>query len=551
MSKQKSPDSPGVRLGLARWLRGPDQNGKADKTLARDLGLEAGKAPLRATLEELTPDASTTPPAADTIAKAFQMQLDLLRQSLGLTTAALLWADAEGRQLHLRGIATVRSDIAPGPFPAGSGITGALTGEQEEVAVAPVKEHFAALPYYRGSRGVGSLCALRLPAADGGPLAILCVDRTSASPWRESERLALRLATRRLALDVEMARQMQAIDSERQMMRRVCIGLRELNNALGLSSAFAATTRAVKALVAADFVGISLVEGDGHRTVHADGRHAERLLGVEFPLDQGLVAQALKFNTILPENGAYRGHCPVFSQHHLFTDCPSLFIVPLRKEEGNPIGVLTVASRTPKIFNRGSREMLELIATQVATKIDLARSHDQINHLATTDSLTGLANQRAFRHGLELMLHRARRQEIPLSLVLCDVDHFKAINDSYGHPFGDKVLKEVATALGDTIRVVDLAARYGGEEFALILEGSDLASAHQVAERLRQRVAGITLPHGGQQVGVTISLGLAAYPRHGNDIPTLIERADQALYQAKQSGRNRTVCWTGPNARTG
>ncbi len=542
--------SSGLSLLKGRVRREAEARGSIAQDFDFDLNDARQKEPVPS-LEKLEPETAEPLSAVEKLAEGFHLQLEMLHQSLGLTTAALLWIDRSQRNLHLRCLISDREDIQPGPFPLGSGITGALLGEQGEVALAPVKDHFPGLPYYRHSRGVGGLLALRLPTSgseDQPPVALLCVDRESREPWSDSERQTLRLAARRLALDVEMARQMHRTDRERRAMRLACIGLRELNSALGLNSAFEATVRAIKALIAADFVGISLVENGAHRTVHADGRHADRLLGTEFPLDQGLVGQVLKFNCILPEDGDYRGHCPVFSQSHLFADYRSLFIVPLRKEQGAPIGVLTIAARKPRVFTPACREILELIATQVATKIDLARSHDQINRLATTDTLTGLGNQRAFRHGFELMLHRAKRRESPLCLVLCDVDHFKSVNDNYGHPFGDEVLKAVAAALADTVRVVDLAARYGGEEFAVILEDSDLENASQVAERLRQAVSAIGLSHGGKEVKVTMSLGVAAFPDHGEDIPTLIERADQALYQAKNSGRNRAICWQGPAA---
>jgi diguanylate cyclase (GGDEF)-like protein len=245
----------------------------------------------------------------------------------------------------------------------------------------------------------------------------------------------------------------------------------------------------------------------------------------------------------LPAGGRYRGARPVFTADDRLTEMRSLLIVPLRKEEGPPIGALTVASRDEDVFVSPQGDMLQLIADQVAIKLDLARAHDQIREMATVDGLTGLKNHRIFQHSFDVMLERAERRQGPLCLILTDIDKFKVLNDTYGHPFGDKVLKSVARVLGRAVRGVDLAARYGGEEFALLLEDSDNDGGRILAERIRAEVEGLEFPHESGMVRVTISLGIAAYPGDGRTKPELIERADQALYRAKEGGRNRSVCW--------
>ena len=124
-----------------------------------------------------------------------------------------------------------------------------------------------------------------------------------------------------------------------------------------------------------------------------------------------------------------------------------------------------------------------------------------------------------------------------------DIDHFKSINDTYGHPFGDQILKKLAEIMLDTVRVVDMAARYGGEEFVLILENSEVNGGLQIAERIRSRLAGLKLFYKDQPVTVTISFGLAVFPDDGAEKSTLITKADQALYAAKRRGRNRVLPW--------
>ena len=157
---------------------------------------------------------------------------------------------------------------------------------------------------------------------------------------------------------------------------------------------------------------------------------------------------------------------------------------------------------------------------------------------ARTDALTGLKNRRAFEEVLAIELERAARNGDTVALVIGDLDHFKAINDSFGHPAGDDVLRRAAKAIESAVRRVEMPFRIGGEEFAVIVPSTDLASAHLLAERVREAVAR-ALADGPR--AVTMSLGVAGYPAHGPDATSLIAQADAACYQAKARGRDRSV----------
>jgi diguanylate cyclase (GGDEF)-like protein len=143
-------------------------------------------------------------------------------------------------------------------------------------------------------------------------------------------------------------------------------------------------------------------------------------------------------------------------------------------------------------------------------------------------------------------LARAGRQGAALSLIYCDIDHFKNLNDSYGHPFGDVVLKAVSDVLRNAVRQVDLAARYGGEEFVLLLEGSDEEGAEQMADRIRLEVEALAFPNAKSRgpVRVTLSLGVSTFRGEDIEKAELIDRADQALYFAKDNGRNQVCTWS-------
>jgi diguanylate cyclase (GGDEF)-like protein len=168
--------------------------------------------------------------------------------------------------------------------------------------------------------------------------------------------------------------------------------------------------------------------------------------------------------------------------------------------------------------------------SQLLTQLDV--QSQKVRELAVTDELTGLPNRRAWKSELPHALERARRDGSPHSVALMDLDHFKRFNDSYGHPAGDRLLKEAAAAWQAHLRTVDHLARYGGEEFIVLLPDADAGQVHQILDRMR-----LATP-----LGQTFSAGIAAWD-HREDADELIARADAALYEAKRSGRNRV---TGP-----
>jgi len=169
---------------------------------------------------------------------------------------------------------------------------------------------------------------------------------------------------------------------------------------------------------------------------------------------------------------------------------------------------------------------------------DLAEANRKITELMRTDPLTGLANRRFFQERFAEVLALAKRKNSALAVILADLDHFKAINDNYGHDAGDRVLQEFASLLKKNCRTEDLAVRFGGEEFLLLLPQSTAAQALQLAERLRGllEVANIL----GNDITITASMGIAELAFEDN-MDSLLKRADEALYQAKKTGRNRAV----------
>jgi len=173
--------------------------------------------------------------------------------------------------------------------------------------------------------------------------------------------------------------------------------------------------------------------------------------------------------------------------------------------------------------------------------IEIQRLEGELKRLATHDSLTGLLTRRAFLDQFERDASRSRRNGEPFALALLDLDHFKQLNDDHGHPFGDETLRQTAQRLRSGLRAHDVLGRYGGEEFALLMPGLDKEAGLRAVERVRCDVEALELEHDDVGLRLTISAGVAAYPKDGVDWESLLGAADVALYEAKASGRNRVV----------
>jgi two-component system, cell cycle response regulator len=205
--------------------------------------------------------------------------------------------------------------------------------------------------------------------------------------------------------------------------------------------------------------------------------------------------------------------------------------------EGKPVGVLAVehSGRTGRIERRVV-DMVSQFVSHAALALENASLYQLVQKQAETDALTGIPNRRTFESTLEREMSRAARSGEQVTLAMFDIDHFKSLNDTYGHQTGDDVLKKVAQALAITCRDFDTPARYGGEEFAVILPSCSSKESLAVAERLREAIAQIDAV-----TPVTASSGVATFPTHAADLQSLIKAADEALYESKRGGRDRVT----------
>ncbi|HOC93330.1 MAG TPA: diguanylate cyclase [bacterium] len=215
------------------------------------------------------------------------------------------------------------------------------------------------------------------------------------------------------------------------------------------------------------------------------------------------------------------------------------------ESKGENFGMFMMARGHRGQFKQEERDIFSLIARQSAIVVDNVRMYEKIKRFAVADGLTGLHNHRYFQEQLEKEYSRSRRFNLSLSLIMMDIDHFKDLNDTYGHQQGDVVLKGMAGVLRRCVRDIDLVARYGGEEFVAILPETPKKNAVIVAERMREMIENMEFEGRDEPLKMTASFGVSGYP--DDNIKTrldLIARADEAMYQAKRGGRNRVALYT-------
>ena len=227
-------------------------------------------------------------------------------------------------------------------------------------------------------------------------------------------------------------------------------------------------------------------------------------------------------------------------QHHGVTTkfVQSMMVVPM-KLEGRVIGAISAQSYTPAHYDEEQVQLLGTVASQAAIAFSNARLYARARELSLTDSMTGLANARRFYQELEARLAAASQSGSKVSLLMIDSDCLKQINDSYGHPAGDKHILNLASVIRSHVRSTDLAARYAGDEFMVVLPDADRDEAMRVGERIRRHVMEQLASPEQPDINVTVSVGVAVYPDDASSAENLFRQVDRALYKAKRQGRNR------------
>lgn len=321
-----------------------------------------------------------------------------------------------------------------------------------------------------------------------------------------------------------------------------------LNTTVAQVREFLQTDRVLIYRFEPDWSGVVVVESVDDRWISMLGR---RLLDPDFATTFVSLYQHGRIQTTddIYAAGLTPCHIDLLAQFQVRAN----LVVPIL--QGEQLWGLLIAHHCsgPRQWQQFNVDLLQQLATQVAIAIQqselyqqLEAANQQLRRLASVDGLTQIANRRCFDESFDKEWRRMAREEIPLSLIMCDIDFFKNYNDTYGHQAGDECLRQVASAINRVLkRPADLVARYGGEEFAIILPNTTAEGAFQVAETIRLEVKALKIRHINSPISeyVTLSLGIAtAQPWQDGSSETLIAAADQALYQAKAEGRDRVLC---------
>ncbi len=330
------------------------------------------------------------------------------------------------------------------------------------------------------------------------------------------------------------------------MFNRIIEGMR---NELSYIDLLKLTVTCVCKGLGYDRAGIFLVEPDGKSIARAIGVDAKGRFQVGHDITFPLSAKK-NYSTFSDLVNGYRKHFYTSNLLKLYPDAKEIdqgvtcnANVPICVGKKRIIGVLAVDNLfTQRQLTRDDIASLVNFATQAGMAIETIRLHEQVRQLTITDQMTRIYNRRYFERFLEDEIARARRYKRSCSLLYLDVDRFKQINDTYGHPTGDEVLKYIAMFLRADLRTIDVVARLGGDEFAVILPEIPSPGALVVANRLHHKMLEAHPPVEAlvkARHKVTLSIGVATFPENADSPQTLIKRADDSLYKAKTAGRNR------------
>jgi len=286
-------------------------------------------------------------------------------------------------------------------------------------------------------------------------------------------------------------------------------------------------------------------KNDRAEVIRVDGQIDDFPEGKVFTLDGGLNGWVIRKQRSLLVSDMEKGDyfMPRYNQQEKSNYGLRSFLAAPIGHHDSCFGAISIESRTQNMYQERHERILVMLANNFGVALERSYVLKQLESLATTDGLTGLYNYRFFVLRLKDEIERALRYKLKFSLLILDLDHFKRINDSYGHPAGDQVLKRVAGAIKTSTRNIDFVTRYGGEEFAVILIETSLADALVTAERIRRSIEELEITYQDTALRITISTGAIEFDGSIKNSDELIACADKALYRAKTDGRNRIIAY--------
>jgi diguanylate cyclase (GGDEF)-like protein len=521
------------------------------KEAAQSFRLVSPQAPAAARPSERD-DESRLKSSLDAIHASTVGLLVLVRRTMHLRTCALFWADVKGRQLRLVEAATDDVELSEEPIAFGVGAVGGAASLARPVVLANLRPEYGGLTYYKGSHGVRAFAAV--PVLDGTSVkGVLVADRAEDHPFDADDQATLEAVALQARRLIDNERVFARLERARDDLARLFQAARALGEALSEEQVLTAVVEASRAIVEHDLLVVTTYDARAgeHRVRHVEGDAPAKLPGLVFHDNAGIASAVAKTRHALPYKGQVDTRTQfVFTRDLDLGGCASVLCLPLVVRD-RVIGTLTLASRRRNGFSEGARQLLGVLAGNASVALANAQSVHRLEELATTDAMTGLLNKRALETAFDRRLKSAERFSRSLAVVVLDIDHFKKVNDTYGHAVGDVVIKGLGAVLARCRRETDVIGRFGGEEFVLVCEETDAEGALLLAERVREELARQVFQSEKGPLQVTCSLGVAQFPQHGRERQGLFERADAALYRAKHEGRNRSRVADGPGGPGG
>lgn len=493
--------------------------------------------------------------SVEEIHQSVHYALDLLRRTLGLHTAVLLWLNDAGTHLRISELSTESEDISDAPIAVGNGVLGAVTASRERASLSALKPSYK-VPYYVGPCPVRSLCAI--PLLDGSTLrGILAIDRTDDRAFSAHEEELAAQAARHCLRAIQNERVFLQLERAKVEQGKLYRATQALAAALTENDVLEAGVKAAREVASFDLAAVTVFDETSrtHEVRAAQsaaevGEDVRDLVGARFAHNAGLVSMVVQNRFPLPYKGDFDpAHQVVLNKRFPWPKLPSLLVLPLVLRD-RALGTLILGARRRHAFGDSVRPTLEVLASHLAVSLANARAVHKLEMMATTDGLTGLLNKRAMLEAAEQKLASAGRFEKKLSVLVLDIDHFKKVNDTYGHDVGDVVIKGLGEILKRQKRTTDVVARFGGEEFVVLCEETNEKGAMLLAERIREELQKSVFHADKTQLSVTCSVGIATYAEGISGWDALFKAADDALYVSKRSGRNRCTAYAPRAAET-
>jgi two-component system cell cycle response regulator len=481
--------------------------------------------------------------SVEEIHQSVHYALELLRRTLGLHTAVLLWLNDACTHLRISELSTASDDIHDAPFVAGDGVLGAAMSQRERVSLKDLTPSYK-VPYYASGCPVRALAAI--PILEGETLrGILAIDRTENTPFSPHEEELAAQAARYCLRAIHNERVFVQLERAKVEQGKLYRAAQALGAALSEKEVLDAGVRAAREIASFDLAAVTVFDAKTkmHEVCAAKsaGGEIDDLVGARFSHNAGLVAMVVKNRCALPYRGEFdAGKQVVLTARFPWPKMPSLLVLPLILHE-RVLGTLILGARRKHAFGDAVRPTLEVLASHLAVSLSNARMVQKLEEMATTDGLTGLLNKRAMLDAAGKQVAASARFARRLSVLICDIDFFKRVNDTHGHDVGDKVIQGLAEVLKRQKRATDLVARFGGEEFVLLCEETDDKGSMLLAERIREDLEKTIFHVPAGAFSVTCSVGVATFPEAGNNWETLFKAADEALYVSKRAGRNRST----------